>query len=67
MTTVRLLKSFLDQSNNLAKKLNAKTLRLEGNAVTNLGPKGVEGMLQRMGFKVDPKDPGLIVRETKVE
>jgi hypothetical protein len=67
LSTVRVLKSFLDQSNNLAKSVNAKTLRLEGNAVTNLGPKGVEGLLQRMGFKVDPKDPGLIVRETKVK
>ena len=67
LSTVRALKSFLDQSSNLAKSLKAKTLRLEGNAVTNLGTKGMEGLLDRMGFKVDPKDPGLTVRETKVK
>lgn len=67
LSTVRTLKSFLDQTEQLAQKLNAKTLRLEGNMVTNLGPKGVEGLLNRLGFKLDPKDPGLHVRETLVK
>jgi len=64
VATVRAIKSFLDQASSLARKVGAKTLRLEGNTVTNLGPKGMEGFLERLGFKVDPKDPGLMVRES---
>lgn len=66
-STVRAFKSFFDQTEQLAQKLNAHTLRLEGNMVTNLGKKGVEGMLERMGFKVDPIDVALHVKEVKVK
>ena len=66
MDTVRAIKSFMDQSTELAQTLSANTLRLEGNAVTNLGEKGVEGLLGRLGFKLDPEDPGKLIRETVV-
>jgi hypothetical protein len=67
LDTVRAMKSFLDQSTELARQLNAHTLRLEGNTVTNLGEKGVEGLLNRQGFKLDPEDPGKLIRETKLK
>lgn len=66
-SAARTIKSFLDQSTNLARKLDANILRIEGNTVTNLGEKGVEGFLYRLGFETDPYDPGLIVRETKMK
>ncbi len=67
LATVRTIKSFFDQSMSLAKQLNAKILRLEGNTVTNLGEEGMEGFLHRQGFIEDPVDPGKLIRETQVK
>jgi hypothetical protein len=67
LATVRTFKTFMDQSMSLARELKAETLRLEGSTVVNKGKKGVEGLLDRQGFKPKENDPSSYYRETSVK
>lgn len=62
LATARVFNSFAKQTDALARELGAKTLRLEG----KLAVPDVQQFLEGQGFKVDPADPTVHVRETKL-